>query len=330
MENLLAKGATGEATSSECAILDQWKEESEENQALYDEYSVLWDMSSNYEPQYFNPDFESALSSHLALIQEENLIQPATQKDTVIKSIGDKSNTSVFSIRRLTSVAALFVLGIAAVFLFENRSTTITSDTGVRFAYLEDGSKIWLDEGSTINYKNGFGTDHRNIELKGKAFFDVNRNENLPFNIQENDLNVSVVGTSFTVDGGNDVVSVTTGKVSVETQSDNVILTKNQETRLSNSRLNTKEVSNNTALWRNTLLSFDDSPLSQVVADINMFHNDKLELERNSINTDCTFTSGGLSLESLDNIIKILKKSYDLEVLFTENGKIILSIVDCI
>ncbi len=330
MENILAKKVMGEASSSELAKLDQWRKESDQNQALYDEYSILWDMSANYEPQNFNPDFESALSSHLALLQEEKIIQPATQKETVVKSINQTRSTSIFSISRLASIAAIFVLGIAAIFLFGNRSTIITADNGIRFASLEDGSKIWLDEGSSVAFKNGFGVEHRNIKLEGKAFFDVNRNENLPFNIQENDLTVSVLGTSFTVDGKNDIVSVITGKVSVVSEADIVVLTKNQETHLSNNKLNITAIERNTALWRNTSLSFDDSPLSQVVADINMFHNDKLELESNSKNTACTFTSGGMSSESLDNIIEILKKSFDLEISSTENGKIKLSIVDCI
>jgi ferric-dicitrate binding protein FerR (iron transport regulator) len=330
MENILAKKATGEATPEELATLDQWRKESDENQVLYDEYSILWNMSANYEPQNFNPDFESALSSHLALLEEEKEIQPRIQKETVVKSINQTRHTPIFSLNRLASIAAIFVLGIAAIFLFGNRSTTLTADNGIRFASLEDGSNIWLDEGSSVVYKNGFGAEHRNIKLQGKAFFDVNRNENLPFNIQENDLTVSVLGTSFTVDGENDIVSVNTGKVSVVSKDDIVVLTKNQETQLSNDNLNITTANTNTALWRNSSLSFDDSPLAQVVADINMFHNDKLELKNNPINTECTFTSGGMSSESLDNIIEILKKSFDLEVSSSENGKIKLLVVDCI
>jgi|TARA_R110000737_G_scaffold118410_2_gene150913 transmembrane sensor len=329
MEHILAKTVMGEATSSELAILDKWRKESERNQALYDEYSTLWKMSENYEPQDFNPDFESALSSHLNLLQNESKSHPVSKKDAVIKSIIQTSKTSIFSIKRISSIAAIFVLGIAAILLFSNSSTTITAENGIRFASLGDGSKIWLEEGSSLEYMDGFGADHRNISLKGKAFFDVNRNENLPFNIQEDDLIITVLGTSFTVDGENDKVSVNSGKVSVKSESDNVILIENQETQLSNNKLNTSVAITNTALWRNTSLSFDDSPLSQVVADINMFHNDKLELDSNSINAECTFTSGGLSSESLDNIIEILKKSYDLEVSPSENGKMKLSITNC-
>ena len=329
MENVLAKKATGEATSAELAILDQWRTESVENQALYDEYSILWDMSGNYEPENFSPNFESALSAHLALIEEETISQPITQKETLVKSINSRRSIKLFSLKNISSIAAIFVLGIAAVFLFGNKSNTITAENGIRFASLEDGSKIWLDEGSSVAFKSGFGVDHRNITLNGKAFFDVNKNESLPFNIKEADINVTVLGTSFTVDGNNDVVSVSKGRVSVENLSENVILTKNQQTRLFNNKFETTSSTENTAIWRNTSLSFDDSPISQVVADINMFHNDKLELDVNSVISDCTFTSGGLSMESLDNIIEILRKSFDLEVSNSESGKIKLLVSNC-
>lgn len=328
MENILAKKATGEATSSELAILDQWRQESEENQSIYDEYSILWEMSEKYEPQNFNPNFETALASHLELIGEE-IIDSNSQKETIVKSINSKKSTQVFSIKRFSSIAAIFVLAIAAVFMLKNNSTTINADNGVRFASLEDGSKIWLDEGSSVEYSKGFGVDHRNLKLKGKAFFDVKRNESLPFHIDESDINVTVLGTSFTVDGANDMVSVNTGKVSVDHEDAHVVITKNQATKLSNNKFNTTSTTENTALWRNSSLSFDDSPIAQVIADINMFHNDKVELDVNSAFQDCTFTSGGLSTESLDNIIEILKKSFDLEVSKLEDGKIKLSITDC-
>ncbi len=329
MENILAKKATGEATSSELAILDQWRTESAENQALYDEYSILWDMSANYVPEYFNPNFESALSSHLSLIEEETTNQATAKKETIVKSIDSRRSSKLFSIKNISSIAAIFVLGIAAVFLFGNQTNTITAENGIRFASLEDGSKVWLDEGSSVEYESGFGVDHRNIKLNGKAFFDVNKNESLPFIIKDDEINVTVLGTSFTVDGDNDIVSVISGRVSVENISDNVVLTKNQEVRLSNNKFNTTSSTDNTAIWRNTSLSFDDSPITQVVADINMFHNDKLELVSNSIASSCTFTSGGLATESLDNIIEILRKSFDLKVSTTENGQIKLLISDC-
>lgn len=329
MESILAKKVTGEATSSELAILDKWRNESAKNQSSYDEYSILWEMSAKYEPQSFEPDFESALSSHLGLLQQEKKELPVVKEESVVITMKQESKTLFFFIKRLSSFAAILILGIASVFLFGNRSTTITADIGIRFVSLDDGSKIWLDEGASIVYKNGFGSVHRNIELRGRAYFDVYRNESLPFNIQENDINVTVLGTSFTVDGNNNIVSVNSGEVSVTSDDELVILTKNQKTQLSNNKLSTTIEKTNTAIWRNKTLSFDNSPFFQVVADINMFHNDKLEVDNNSLQTDCTFTSGGMSSESLENIIKILKKSYDLEVSTSDNGKINLSIVDC-
>jgi ferric-dicitrate binding protein FerR (iron transport regulator) len=345
IENILAKKVTGEATSSELAYVEQWRKESVENQNLYNEYEILWDTTASYEPQNFMPDFEAALSSHLNLLTEESIntletdkkiqenkiinLEPEVQKTRDKNITTQQPRTKLFSIKRLSSIAAIFVLGIAAMFLLKNNTTTISSESGVMFASLDDGSMLWLDEGSSISYDKGFGVDHRDLKMEGKVFFDVSRNEDLPFNISEDNLNVTVLGTSFTIDDENDSVIVTSGKVQVESNNEKVLLVKNQKVKLDNGHLNTSNSESNSSNWRNSDLSFDESPLTQVVADINMFYDNKLVLDNNSTVANCKFTSGGMSSQSLENIIEILKKTYDLEVSTLDNGTIVMTVTDC-
>jgi len=329
INNILAKKITGEATSSDIAILDKWRALSADNQAVYAEYEQLWDSMKEYEPTNFEPNFESALDKHLDLISEDKSTVISLEPTLVTPTIKDEIKTSFFSLKRISSIAAIFVLGIAALFLMNNSSNTITAENGVQFVSLDDGSQVWLDEGSSLSYKRGFGKDHRDLTLEGKAFFDVNRNENLPFNIKEQDLVVSVLGTSFTVDGFSDAVTVNTGRVAVDANNDQVILTKNQKVTLKNDKLETSVSNDDSAKWRNSNLSFDSAPLTQVIADVNMYHGNQIELDVNSTTMDCPFTSGGLSSESLDNIIKILEKSYDMSSSKTLDGKIKLVISSC-
>ncbi len=349
IENILAKKVTGEATSSELAYVEQWRKESVKNQNLYNEYEILWDTTALYEPQNFMPDFEAALSSHLNLLTEESIntldntlekdkniqedkiinSEPEVQKTSEKNITIQQPRTKLFSIKRLSSIAAIFVLGIAAMFLLNNGTTTISSESGVMFASLDDGSMLWLDEGSSISYDKGFGVDHRDLKMEGKVFFDVSRNEDLPFHISEDNLNVTVLGTSFTIDDENDSVIVTSGKVQVESNNEKVLLVKNQKVKLDKGHLNTSKSESNSSNWRNSDLSFDESPLTQVIADINMYYDNKLALDINSTVINCKFTSGGMSSQSLENIIEILKKTYDLEVSTLDNGTIVLTVADC-
>lgn len=45
---------------------------------------------------------------------------------------------------------------------------------------LPDGSQVWLNAGSTLNYRSDFNRSSRDIGLSGEAYFEVARNADLP------------------------------------------------------------------------------------------------------------------------------------------------------
>ncbi len=63
--------------------------------------------------------------------------------------------------------------------------------------YLPDGTLVWLNAGSRMTYSQGFGVDNRMIELEGEGYFEVRRNEKLPFFVKTKDLQLQVLGTKF-------------------------------------------------------------------------------------------------------------------------------------
>lgn len=65
---------------------------------------------------------------------------------------------------------------------------------------LPDGTLVWLNANSQLTYGNKtFGAEEREVTLSGEAFFDVAKNEKLPFIIHTRDMTVRVLGTAFTV-----------------------------------------------------------------------------------------------------------------------------------
>ncbi len=65
---------------------------------------------------------------------------------------------------------------------------------------LSDGSKVWLNGESSVVYSSRYGTDSRNLELKGEGFFDVAKNTKLPFVVEVGDIQITALGTKFNVD----------------------------------------------------------------------------------------------------------------------------------
>jgi ferric-dicitrate binding protein FerR (iron transport regulator) len=81
---------------------------------------------------------------------------------------------------------------------------------------LTDGSKIWLNADSRLNYPEVFGNTSREVYLEGEAFFDVANDTRRPFIIHLRKGTIQVLGTSFNIRAyENEPVqtSVTTGKV---------------------------------------------------------------------------------------------------------------------
>ena len=63
--------------------------------------------------------------------------------------------------------------------------------------YLPDGTLVWLNAGSKIVYSQGFGVDDRNLSLEGEGYFEVTKNEKIPFVVETRELNLKVLGTKF-------------------------------------------------------------------------------------------------------------------------------------
>ncbi len=64
---------------------------------------------------------------------------------------------------------------------------------------LSDGTKVWLNAGSSFKYPGLFNGDVRQVELLGEAYFEVAKDRNKPFIVMSDGQEVKVTGTSFNV-----------------------------------------------------------------------------------------------------------------------------------
>ncbi len=64
---------------------------------------------------------------------------------------------------------------------------------------LPDGSKVWLNAASSITFPVAFGGERRVVSISGEVYFEVAKNEQLPFIVQEGDMTIQVLGTHFNV-----------------------------------------------------------------------------------------------------------------------------------
>jgi len=120
------------------------------------------------------------------------------------------SNKRLLMIYKMVAMLA-FPIAIALSFLFysnlrSNEQSGQLAEVNAPIGHiaackLPDGSTVWVNSGSTISYNPaGFNSKERDITLEGEAYFEVAKNENIPFVVHTSIANVRVTGTSFNVD----------------------------------------------------------------------------------------------------------------------------------
>jgi len=257
MENNIAKVLANEATHDEIKIVEDWKNK---NQAKY----------NNYKRAFSANVFESTKFGKKVF------------NEKVTESIEQRSTSIQLNISVLYKIAVIFLgLAIIGSLYLYNRSLTIiftNSDNNLAYITLPDNSQVTLAPKSTIKYKKGwFNNFNRDVELVGRAYFEISKSKVNTFTVSTSKLSVTVLGTKFMVnelDNKTQVV-LSEGKVSLKGSAikTNLIIDKpgSQVIVNSNSVLVNNIVDKELyASWLNNKIHFNNCTVYQV---INMLYN---------------------------------------------------------
>jgi transmembrane sensor len=228
MDELLVKYLAGEADANERAQADIWVQASAENKKYFEHFKLLWD--------------ESEKLAHDSAIDEDKAwhrFRERIHQDyvTATNSTRNFQWLKVAAVILLVSATALF-----GPYFFTQHDGTRSATTQVnnhpatllksvttdktKVDTLPDGSVITLNKYSSIKYPAAFKGRTRDVELSGEAFFRVKHDPGKPFEINVNDVLITVLGTSFNVKsiGDKTEVIVETGIVSVKKQTKSIML----------------------------------------------------------------------------------------------------------
>lgn len=160
--------------------------------------------------------------------------------------------------------------------LSKNRKIKVAVPAGRQLHMtLADGSQVWLNAGSTLEYPASFDNNNeRRVRLTGEAFFEVQKNVNKPFYVElDNNEFIRVIGTSFNVnaytENGLHTTTLVTGKVCCGTPSGETFLLPNQQasTNCSSGKTTVCTVhAEEFAAWKEGWLWFEAEPLASLAA----------------------------------------------------------------
>ncbi len=158
---------------------------------------------------------------------------------------------------------------------------------------LADGTRVWLNAGTSLRYPVAFSGQERRVELRGEGYFEVAKDSASPFVVSVNGVDVRVLGTSFNVSAYSDevVTTLVEGKVLMRSQADSVVLVPDRQGVWDGKRMTVKRVdARNYALWREGVFFFEDMPLEDILDalarwyDVHVFYqNAELKMMRFSV-----------------------------------------------
>jgi len=213
---------------------------------------------------------------------------------------------------------------------------TLTTPRGGQYQLtLPDGSRVWLNAGSSITYPTAFVGQERKVSITGEAYFEVSKNVSQPFKVAIKDLEeVEVLGTGFDInayddeqtikttllDGSVRVLAGTSPSVGVNTTSDklSVVLKPGQQAHLavavntnSGSKEQIKVLSGvdiaGVVAWKNGLFAFTDADLPTVMRQLARWYNVEVTYEGNIPKREFNGKIG--KTLTLDQVLKVLTKT---------------------
>ena len=312
--SLIAKIVSNSASETEIKAFNNWLESSEDNQKLYTHIKILWDSL---------PDTNKRIE-----------FDESDAKGKIISKIRQQHKKTVLPKARFWIPAAASVLLLLSILYIILKPGEIgpdpiyyhTSQNEVLDIVLPDGSKVWLNTNSSLELSNSFDKQQRKVKLRGEAYLEISRNEEKAFKVLTGRTTTKVLGTSFylkSYDKEKVLLIVTNGKVkfykNFQPQKGIVFSAgdKGEYLAISNEILKEKNSDINYLSWKTGILTFSDTPLSEVCTILtNHF---KVPVKSNIEDSDFSIT-GTFKNENLEDILTTISITLDIKISYNENG----------
>jgi transmembrane sensor len=187
---------------------------------------------------------------------------------------------------------------------------------------LSDGSKVWLNAGSSLTYPVSFMGSERRVSVEGESYFEVAHNASMPFIVNNGSVDIRVLGTHFNVnafhDDGQDVkVTLLEGSVKINNGNATGLLKPGQQALVNNEVKIKSDVDLDLVMaWKNGYFQFDNASLQHVLKEVSRWYDVDVVYEGKN---QPRFFEGEIQRDlNLTEVLKILQKN---KVHFRIEGK---------
>lgn len=291
-DKLLQLYFEGKTADEDSRLITNWLEEDESNMHYYQQLCRLYEI---------------------------NLWDEALEENNVTKHFSFRRSV----VRKFIEIAAIFALGFIVnytIHFSKEKSEPVSMQTvyapigqNARII-LADGSKVWLNAGSNLQFPTRFDGNQRNVILEGEAFFEVEADKTKPFIVSTENYSIKALGTSFNVyaykQSQKFETALLTGKVDVANRNtgQSLSLLPNNRAVLVKGRLTTSPIQDaNYFSWKEGILFFDE-PLESVLEKLELYFDVKIKIENKHLFNIKQYCTGKFrTRDGLDHILKVLQ-----------------------
>ena len=314
---LISRKLSGESTTEELDELETMLSSDADAAARFKLVQQYWNQHDHTDEHFVEDAFQKLVPKLNAPVQE------------LPKSRNRPNNNFLLAVAAAASV--ILIAGSVLVakrntnsFLSGNGNGSLVEKKNIKgvksFVTLADGTRIWLNADTKIQYPKQFTGNTREVYLSGEAFFEVARNVTRPFIIHLENGTVKVLGTSFNIrayDNEKSIeASVASGKVAfipkynTGKKEDTIFLTGDNKLRY----LLTKKqvivestVSRDDIAWIGGKLVFKAMSFEEIGAELERSFGKKIVFDSDSARF--FRLTGSFQNNSLDEILFYLSKS---------------------
>lgn len=330
IDNLISMYLTGNIDTQSLKTLVAWSKESSENSLYVRNKIEIW-FSSGVVGSMISFDKEKAFERFKNRIEKATIAEEQKQRFTKSRSL------KIFY--RVAAAILIILLPFAGYWGGMETVKSGFSDIVVEAPmgartklYLPDGTLVWLNAGSKITYSQGFGVDNRDLKLEGEGYFEVKRNEEVPFEISTKELDLTVLGTKFNFRNYEDdeevVVNLLEGKVKLRNElvaSADVYMSPNEKVILSKETgrmVKTKINTSNSNLWTKDELYFDELLLEDIAKQLSRSFNVKIEVA-DSLKNQRFYGSFRIVGNSIEKILETISSTNRMKYKYENNRYVV-------
>lgn len=229
-----------------------------------------------------------------------------------------KLSKSKFLLKIAAVITPIILITTTYLYLKPDRDTDtskiqLVADANTGMVLLPDSSQVWISQGELL-YPEIFKGVERVVELKGNAYFKITANPEMPFIVKAQNLNVKVLGTEFNIssEDENDIVSLVTGRVEVETANNQkfelepnqqlILNTNSDQVTIKQATLSSTDFN----VYTGKDLIFENIGIRAIIDEIQKEKNVTININPELINNE-KYNIKFLNNESIEEIIQVIE-----------------------